>query len=191
MKLIRFRLTAVLCFVLAGSAAAAQDNQTQKVTGQGPGLNLGKHDTNAPINVSSDNFVGNFETKVGTYIGNVVVTQADYKLRADQVKVDMVDGQPNKFEAAGKVVFNSDAEMETATGDNGVYDLNPPRTLTLSGNVVLTKQKDVMRGTVLVVNMVTGEAHLTARGMPGGRVQSLFSPKQQPTHAKSAESPQK
>ncbi|HEY6578518.1 MAG TPA: LptA/OstA family protein, partial [Rhizomicrobium sp.] len=50
---------------------------------------LGPHDSNAPINVSSDNFAGNFQTKVGTYTGNVIVTQADYKLRADQVKVDV------------------------------------------------------------------------------------------------------
>ena len=180
-----------LGLMLSATAAVAQESTPQKSGSPAQGLNLGKHDTNAPISVSSDNFIGNFETKVGTYIGNVVVTQADYRLRADQVKVDIVDGQPNKFEATGKVVFNSDAEMETATGDTGVYDLNPPRTLTLTGNVVLTKQKDVMRGTSLVVNMATGEAHLTAHGMPGNRVTSLFSPKQQPANAKPAKTPQK
>ena len=35
---------------------------------------------------SSDNFEGDFQTKVGTYIGNVIVTQADCKLRADKVR---------------------------------------------------------------------------------------------------------
>jgi lipopolysaccharide export system protein LptA len=132
---------------------------------------LAHHDSDAPINVSSDNFVGNFETKVGTYVGNVIVTQADYKLRADQVRVNVVSGKPSRFDAVGHVVFVSTSG--TATGDNGVYDLGP-RTITLTGHVVLTKDKDVMHGTALTVNMATGESHLTARGTPGGRVQGLF-----------------
>jgi lipopolysaccharide export system protein LptA len=133
---------------------------------------LAEHDSNAPINVTSDNFVGNFETKVGDYIGNVIVTQADDKLRADRVKVNVVNNKPTKFEAFGHVVFVSTSG--TATGDNGVYDLGPPRMVTLTGHVVLTKEKDVMHGTKLVVNMVTGESHLTAQGSAGNRVQGLF-----------------
>lgn len=156
---------------------------------QGTGINLGKHDSNAPINVSSDNFVGDFETKVGTYVGNVVVTQADYKLRADTVKVDIVGGQANKFFAEGRVVF--DSPSGTATGDHGIYDLTPPRTMTLTGNVILTKQKDVMRGTALVVNLVTGLAHLTAKGTPSNRVQSLFIPKPQDNSGAPSQTPQK
>jgi lipopolysaccharide export system protein LptA len=160
------------------------------VAAHGQGLNLGTHDNNAPINVSSDTFVGDFQTKIGTYIGNVLVTQADYKLRANTVKVDVINGQPNKFFAEGRVVF--DSPSGTAIGDHGVYDLTPPRTITLTGNVILTQQKDVMRGTVLVVNLVTGKAHLTAKAMPGNRVQSLFIPKPQPqaSSAKSSQTPQ-
>lgn len=177
----------VLACVLSAPGAVCADPAAQN-GGQGTGLDLGKHDTNAPINVSSDNFVGDFETKVGTYIGNVIVTQADYRLRANQVKVEVANGQPNKFFADGKVVF--DSPKGTATGDNGVYDLAPPRTLTLTGNVVLTKEKDVMRGTTLVVNLTTGVSHLTARGAPGGRVTSYFVPGQQ-TSRKTTQTPQK
>jgi len=157
---------------------SAQTPTTVAQPQQGQGFNLGKHDTDAPINVASDNFVGNFDTKVGTYTGNVVVTQADYKLRAESVRVEVVNGQPDKFFAEGKVVFDSPRGI--ATGDHGIYDLTPPRTITMTGNVVLTKQKDVMRGTRLVVNLVSGESHLTAAGMPGNRVQSLFIPKPHP-----------
>lgn len=181
------RFRGLLALAVAGIAGTvvpvcvrAADAPTQdQGQSQSQGLNLGKHDTNAPINVSSDTFVGDFETKVGTYVGNVIVTQADYKLRADKVKVEIVKGQPNKFFADGKVVFDSPSGI--ATGDNGIYDLNPPRSITLTGNVVLTKQKDVMRGTRLTVNLVTGDSHLTAHGMPGGRVTSLFVPKPQPS----------
>jgi lipopolysaccharide export system protein LptA len=193
---------ALVMLMLAGGPVLAQDGVKHDATAAKPGtdepdrsaakptgLAASKHDNSAPINVTSDNFVGNFMTKEGTYVGNVVVIQAEDRLKADQVKIVMLNGDPNKFYADGKVVFTSPTEV--ATGDHGIYDVNPPRTLTMSGNVVLTKQKDVMRGTFLVVNLVTGDSHLTAHGMPGGRVQSLFIPKPHPTAGKPPQSPQK
>jgi lipopolysaccharide export system protein LptA len=134
---------------------------------------LGSHNSNAPINVSADNFVGDLATKVGTYIGNVIVIQGDMRLRADQVKVNVAQGKPTRIEATGKVVVN--APSGTATGDNGIYELGP-RTVTMTGHVVLTKEKDVMRGSKLVMDMNTNLAHLYAQGMPGNRVQGLFIP---------------
>jgi lipopolysaccharide export system protein LptA len=160
----------VLCTALAlgaaTSAACAADAVAPASRTSAPA-----HNSNAPINVSSDTFEGNFQTKVGTYNGNVIVTQGDDKLRADTVKVDVVAGKPSRFEATGHVVFVSSSG--TATGDNGVYDLGP-RTITLTGHVVLTKEKDVMRGTSLVVNMDTGQSRLIAHGAQGNRVQGLF-----------------
>ena len=185
---------ALLCAALTLGAGSAAE---QPASAPGPshpatvetGLNFGKHDANAPISINSDNFEGDFTTKVGTYTGNVVMTQADYKMRADRVKVDVVEGKVNKLEAAGKVVF--DSPSGTALGDNGIYDLSPPRTITLTGHVTLTKQKNVMRGTTLVVNMVTGLAHLTAQGMPGNRVQSVFVPRSESSGTKSGDESKK
>jgi lipopolysaccharide export system protein LptA len=163
----------LLALLFAGMAqpAAAATGNTAPVRNAAPDGALAQHDSNAPINVSSDNFVGNFATKVGTYTGNVIVTQADYKLRADQVRVNVINNKPSRFNATGHVVFVSTSG--TATGDTGVYDLGP-RTVTLTGHVVLTKDRDVMHGTALTVNMVTGESHLTAQGAAGGRVQGMF-----------------
>jgi len=125
-------------------------------------------------NVASDSFEGDFQTKVGTYIGNVVVTQADCRLRADRIIAEASSGKDiNRLTANGNVVF--DSSSGTATGDHGVYELGP-KTITLTGKVVLTKGKDVMRGSLLVVDMNTGIAHLTAKGMQGGRVQSVLVP---------------
>jgi lipopolysaccharide export system protein LptA len=133
-----------------------------------------KHDNSAPINISSDNFQGDMETKIGTYIGNVIVIQGDYKLRADKMNVHVVDGKASKIDGTGNILFNSG--IETASGDTGVYDLDA-HTVTLDGRVVLTKAKDVMRGTHLVMNLDTNKAYLTAKGAPGGgRVQGLFIP---------------
>jgi len=147
------------------------------------GLNFGSHDSNAPINVSSDSFEGDLASKIGTYIGNVIVIQGDMHLRADQVKVHIAQGKPTHIEAIGKVVVT--APNGTATGDNGVYELGP-RTITMTGHVVLTKEKDVMRGTKLVMDMNTNLAHLYAQGMPGGRVQGLFIPPPQKPGAQTA-----
>jgi lipopolysaccharide export system protein LptA len=173
----------VLCTLLilpnaaspASAAAAAAPQPASRATAPA-------HNSNAPVNVSSDTFEGNFQTKVGTYSGNVVVTQGDDKLRADKVKVDVVAGKPSRFEAVGHVVFASSSG--TATGDNGIYDLGP-RTITLTGHVVLTKDKDVMRGTSLVVDMNTGQSRLIAHGAQGNRVQGLFVQQPQSGGAKS------
>ncbi len=151
----------VLACMFAASAAQAQ------------GVALGTHDTNAPIAVSADNFSGDFESKVGVYSGNVIIAQGDFKLHADKVTILVAEGKPNRIEATGNIVF--DAPDGTATGDTGVYDLGP-RTITLTGRVVLTKEKNVMRGTKLVINLATGKAQLGAQGMVGGRVQGLFTP---------------
>jgi lipopolysaccharide export system protein LptA len=76
----------------------------------------------------------------------------------------------------------------------GVYSVGP-RTVLMSGNVVLKRQKDVMRGARLTVNLATGQATLGAgpKGTPGapqGRVQGVFSPTQDQSQAQSQSQPQ-
>ena len=165
---------ALCATVLLASSASAQD--------QGGGIDLGKQNANAPINVSADQFIGDMNTKVGTYVGNVIVVQGDFKLRADKVNVHVVDGKPSSIDGAGNVLFTSNSG--NASGDTGVYDLNT-KNITLDGKVVLTKEKNVMRGTHLVYNLGTGKAQLTAKGTQGGRVQGLFVPQQKVSSGKS------
>lgn len=154
----------ICALLLTAAAAAAQ------VTS---GFGLSKKDTDAPINVSADRFDADLHAKTGVYSGNVVVAQGAMKLRADTVRIDTVSGKPNKIFANGNVVFA--APSGNAQGDNGVYDVGP-RLITLTGRVILTKEKNVMRGTSLVVNLVTGEAQLNAKAAPGHRVQGSFTP---------------
>ncbi len=146
----------------------------------------GRHDANQPINVSADRFVaeknptaGTNGAITGTYSGNVVITQGDIKMRANTVRINVIGGKPNKIYADGNVVVVS--ASGTATGDAGVYDV-VPRLVTLTGHVVLTKEKNVMRGAQLTVNLVTGVAQLgggvsgTHGTAGGGRVQGIFTP---------------
>jgi lipopolysaccharide export system protein LptA len=159
------------------AATAAQQNQ-----------GLGKHDSRAPINVSSDGFSSDIKTKEGDYIGNVIVTQGDMKLRADRMHFDVTNGSLSLITATGNVVVV--APDRSATGDHGVYDLTT-HLITMTGKVVLTKEKNVMRGTKLVMDMTTNLAHLTAEGAQGGRVQALFIPPPQKAGAGTGATPAK
>jgi lipopolysaccharide export system protein LptA len=89
------------------------------------------------------------------------------------VRVNVVGGKPDRIFATGNVFF--DAPSGNAHGDDGVYEVSP-RLITLTGHVVLTRAKNVMRGSKLTVNLATGMAQLGAGGPTGGRVQSLFAP---------------
>ncbi len=149
---------------------------------------LSKHNSNAPINISADKFMADSNAKTGTWTGNVVVIQSDMRLRANSVRLNVTgnDNKPDKIFAAGNVVVDS-PNSGTVTGDNGVYDV-VAHTVTMTGKqVVLIKQKNVMRGTMLTVNLDTGKATLgagkvpgspnaTEGGAPGGRVQGIFTP---------------
>jgi len=157
-------------FALAAALSVAATSASAQIS---QGLGLSKKDADAPIQVSADRFDADLNAKSGTYSGNVLVVQGDMRLRADKVRVTTVSNKPQKIYADGNVVF--DAPSGSAKGDAGVYDVNP-RLITLSGRVILIKDKNVMRGTQLVVNLVTGEAQLGAKGMSGGRVQGLFVP---------------
>ncbi len=159
------------CFVLLAAAAA-----------QAAGVNMGKHNTDAPIQVSADQFTADMNQKSGVYSGNVIVTQGDFKLRANTVRVTVISGKPDKIVANGSVVFSSTSGI--ATGDNAVYDVGP-RMILFTGHVVLTKDRNVMRGSNMRVNLVTGQATLNAAGstLGGGRVQGIFTPPPQSTNS--------
>ncbi len=172
-KILAFTLSFTLAFAFVAAASGPLQAQTQAAK-PAPKRN----NANADININSDSFQADLNGKTGTWQGNVVVTQGDMKLRANSVRVTTLDGDADKVNASGNVVVDSPASG-TATGDNGVYDV-PRKIVTMNGNVVLKKGKDVMRGSQLVVNLVTGQATLgggvKSQGTPGGRVQAVFSP---------------
>lgn len=165
----------LVLFLLASAPAVAQ---TSSVMTPSP---TGKHDANAPINVSADKFQADSNAKTGTWTGNVLVVQGDMRMRANSVRLNVVgkDNKPDKILASGNVVVDS-PNSGTVTGDSGVYDV-VARTVTMTGKVVLTRQKDVMRGNQLTVNLETGVATLGGSAKvpgtnTGGRVQGIFTP---------------
>lgn len=161
-----------LVFLTAAAAAQAAPATT------GGNTLMPKQDSNAPINISSDRFQADLNGKTGTWEGNVVVVQADMKLRANSVRMTTVNGKADKVYANGNVVVDS-PKSGTVTGDSGIYNV-VPRTVAMSGNVVLKKGKDVMRGQQLTVNLESGQAVLgggtKSTTQSGGRVQAVFTP---------------
>ena len=167
------RVIVLSALLLATPAFAQQTPAPAKPTSDSL---LGKHDRGAPVHIVADNLGSNVKTENGDFVGNVIITQGDMKMRADRVHFDTTKGDLSVITAIGNVVVN--APNGTGTGDHGVYDLGT-HLVTLTGKVVLTKKNDVMRGTKLVMDLNTNLAHLTADGSQHGRVEAVLIPKQQ------------
>jgi lipopolysaccharide export system protein LptA len=174
---------AAFALLLAGSSGQAA---LPAATGNPLGLN-----SREPIAVNADSFLADLNGNTGTYTGNVIVTQGMVRLHADQVKVLAPNGRASRMEAQGHVIVDSPSGQ--AIADAGVYDV-PQQVLRLTGNVVLTKEQNVMRGNALEFSMATGLAKMTAgapqtaSAAPGERppakpprVQGLFYPEQPST----------
>ncbi len=83
-----------------------------------------------------------------------------------------------RIEAVGDVVIA--APDQTATGDRGIYDVTAD-SITLDGNVVLTRADNVVRGGHLVYNLASGLVTITPPPVAEGqstRVRALFTPQQ-------------
>lgn len=124
--------------------------------------------------------------KVATFTGDVHVVQGDTDLKCKVLVVfyEQEAGKaagpaapaaqpgPNgqsqirRMEAKGGVVVTQ--KDGTATGDFGEFEMRN-NTITLTGNVVITRNKNVTRGHKLVVDMTTGVSK-----MEGGRVDMLI-----------------
>jgi lipopolysaccharide export system protein LptA len=88
--------------------------------------------------------------------------------------------QIKRVEAKGGVTVRVPQKDQTATGDQGIFDMKA-NTVTMLGSVVVTQGPNILRGDTLIVNMNTGDSTLTCgAGKTGcgkdGRVQLLLIP---------------
>ena len=79
-----------------------------------------------------------------------------------------------RIEARGGVTVTTKDQI--ATGDLGVYDPKK-KTMTLTGNVVVSQGKNVLHGDSVVVDTVTGDAHFESGASTQNRVRALILPK--------------
>jgi lipopolysaccharide export system protein LptA len=78
-----------------------------------------------------------------------------------------------RIEARGGVTVIS--KDQNASGDLGVYDLKK-KTITLTGNVVVSQGKNVLHGDRVVVDTTTGNAHIESGAASQNRVRALIQP---------------
>lgn len=145
-----------------------------------------QHDTDQPIEINADSLEVEQNQQVATFRGNVDAIQGEIRLRADELKVHYRndDGSTESAAGAAGAIVRIDAvgnvfvssPTETAQGNTGVYDIDN-REITLTGQVVLTRGENVLRGERLVLNMATGRSRIESSGQQGGgRVRAILTP---------------
>jgi lipopolysaccharide export system protein LptA len=199
----RFGFFLMLAILAAASGAAAQGPATPSPLGIGQGENK-----DAPVQIEAATLEVHDKTKTATFSGNVQVVQGDTTMKCrslvvfygQEVGLGGADGEVTaatpaksnlgmphgaqnirRIEARGGVtVLTKD---QSASGDLGIYDLKT-KTITLSGNVVVSQGQNVIHGERVVVDTETGNARVESAGSgpPGtsaagpGRVRALIQP---------------
>lgn len=147
-----------------------------------------------PVHIEAATLEVRDKDKTATFTGDVRVKQGDTGLRCKSLLVfyeqDPEDGNKSKslqaatpgpggqqkikrLEARGGVVVTQ--KEQTASGETGIFDMRN-NTVTLTGNVVMTQGKNVLRGDRLVVDLTSGVSRVEAGKGGNGRVQGLFLP---------------
>ena len=183
-------LTAIALFVLA-HAACAEPAAAPKNQGIPNALQGFSQNRDQPVKIQAASLEVREKDKLATFSGDVQVFQGDTEMRCKVLQVyyeqeasnhsakvsDQGPGGQNqikRIEAKGGVtVVQKD---QNATGDTATFNMRE-NTVTLLGNVVVTRGHDIIRGHRLVVDLTTGVSR-----MDGGRVEGLF-----PSAARGAE----
>ncbi len=144
----------------------------EKSLGVGTGAAVFKTDPSAPIDVEADRLDVDDHAKQAIFKGDVHARQGDFLVRTAELRATYTGqaglaeqkgppaakqpAQLTHIEARGAVIVTS-KNGQSATGDWANFDVNSNK-VTLGGDVVLTQNKNIVRGTRLVIDMVTGES---------------------------------
>lgn len=127
-------------------------------------------DTDAPVEVAADSLQVNQSSGQATFTGNVVISQDEMRLSADEVTVDYAETGENRIRslhATGTVTLVSGPDA--AEAQDAVYDVESG-TVALSGDVILTQGQNVLSGERANIDLNTGQANMS------GRVRSVLQP---------------
>ena len=134
------------------------------------------HDSNAPIDISSDRIEVQDRANRAIWVGNVHAVQGDMTMDAARMTVAYrkattpgADPEIGRIDASGNVVVVQPGER--ARGDFGIYDLDK-KIITLIGNVTLTRDTNTVRGARMVIDLNTGRATVDGNAVGGGTTAS-------------------
>jgi lipopolysaccharide export system protein LptA len=198
---------AALALAVSGGPLKAQPKAAPAATAQpaskGPpnALQGFSQNRDEPVHIEAATLEVRDKDKVATFSGDVKVKQGDTGMRCKSLVVfyeqDAKDGDKTntmpaadagpggqqrikRLEARGSVVVTQ--KDQTATGELGIFDMKT-NTVTLTGNVVMTQGKNLLRGEKLVVDLGNGVSRVEAGKNTSGRVQMLLQPGSTPDGA--------
>jgi lipopolysaccharide export system protein LptA len=195
-----------LC-IAASPRAFAQTGLAQGGAASSPAKPGQLENKDAPVQIEAATLEVHDKSKTAMFSGNVQVVQGDTTMRCrslvvfygQEVGIGEASGEATtgtagktplggtkgaqnirRIEARGGVtVLTKD---QSASGDLGIYDLKN-KTITLSGNVVISQGQNVIHGERVVVDTETGNARVESGGSSagasagsGGRVRALIQP---------------
>jgi len=169
----------------------------------------GKHDANLPIEISSKTLEVLQNESKAIFKGDVIAVQGDVRIKSDEMivyyssKDDKSNAAPavtppaassvpptgqgdmgaiKSIEVHGNVVIAT--PQESAKGDRGDYEVATRIVHLFGDNVVLTRDKNIMKGTALEYNMETGRSLLTraedSKSKTDDRVRMVIVPQEKP-----------
>jgi lipopolysaccharide export system protein LptA len=202
----RLSLCTVTLALLAPGLAVAQATRPAAAPPV-QSLLQGGQDKDQPVQIEAASLEVRDKDKKATFSGDVQVVQGDTTMKCQKLVVfygqevgiaqagaPAPDAKPaptsalpgpkgaqniRRIEARGGVtVITKD---QNASGDLGVYDLLA-KTITLTGNVVVSQGQNVIHGERVVVDTVSGNARVESNNQGGGatpsRVRALIQPNQ-------------
>jgi lipopolysaccharide export system protein LptA len=164
---------------ICGPEATAQKNQGPQNALQGFSQNRDQ-----PVRIQAASLVVREKDKQATFAGDVHVINGDTELRCKSLVVfydedtgggkNMKAAEPGpggersikRIEAKGNVLVTQ--KDQNATGDSAIFNMKE-NTVTLIGNVVVTRAGDVLRGPKLTVDLTNGVSK-----MEGGRIDAYI-----------------
>lgn len=183
MKQTGYGWVVLLAFVMTMPAVAAD--------GKSPPVPF-KQNSRTPIDITADTLEVLQEENKAIFTGHVVAIQGDVRLTSEKMVVHYRASE-NKDKKAGdrnsirKIEVEQNVFLatptETASGATGVYDVER-QIIQMDSNVVLTKDKNTLKGDHLVYDFSTGKSTLTSgggeavsgKGKAKQRVRALFIP---------------
>lgn len=149
-----------------------------------------RFDTKQPIEITSDSLEVEQQENVATFVGNVVAIQGDVRLKSDRMTVYYRSEEEKKAAPDQQSIKKIDVEGnvflstpdETGSGARGNYDVVKEE-IHLFDDVVLTRGKNILKGSQLTYNFAQGRSIITGgavaeEGESKGkqRVRALFVP---------------
>lgn len=147
--------------------------------------------SNAPVDVTSDELVVDNTKCVATWRGSVEALQETSRLRADVLRAyqtvgaqkpgsnNRSCGDTERMEAEGSVYYVTPEQR--VRGDAATYTASN-ETIVMTGDVVAVQGQNVLRGTRMVINTQTGDGQMQGgakgRNAPN-RVRGVFYPKKE------------